>query len=379
VLHKIDFPTACRPYFEWIVTLQRRLLTAMCQDNVENPDAVDETWLLNALGDLNVDQDWFNRFCNWTHEGQTLLERARNVAGFTIEIKIRLLADFENDHTFEVLFDPEAKDAHDLVGLVPLRALDPHASEIVHRFFESFYDPALYRSYKILIEGNPTDFDRKRFVQGFEDANLDVCVCPMCDGDLGNTKVDHFFPKAAYPYLSCHPLNLVPICDDCNGPGGKYETPPLSLNATSHQTDDWFHPYLRSASGTYTVRFERQCEGTTPVLISQDERTQTRLDNMSDLLKLDGRWRRALSLKTRIAHNHIRSARKDLGRSLTENELCIKLEEWARSAEDEIGLESFAIIKTAYFHQASQKEPVLFNELWIYNIPDADAVTADDR
>lgn len=300
MLHRINFPATCRPCFEWIVTLQHRLLTALCQDSIENPLAIDEVWLINALGDFTVDQDWFRRFCNWQHEDQTLLERARSIADFPLEIKIRLLADFENDHTFETLFGPEAEGAHDLVGLAPLQALDPQAAEVVRRFFESFYNPALYRGYKISIEGQLTAFDRKKFVQGFANANPDVCVCSMCDGDLGNAKVDHFFPKAAYPYLSCHPLNLVPICDDCNGPGGKHETPPLSSDAISHQTDDWFHPYLRSAHGTYTVSFERQREGTTPILTSEDEQAQARLENMSDLLKLGERWRRALSLRASL-------------------------------------------------------------------------------
>jgi len=379
VLHKINFPATCRPYFEWIATLQRRLLTALCQDSIENPHTVDEAWLISALGDFTVDQDWFGRFCNWKHEGQTLLERARSIAGFSTEIKTRLLADFENDHIFESLFDPQTQDAHDLVGLAPLKVLNPQAAEVVHRFFESFYTPAFYKGYKILIEDELTGFDRKKFVQRFVDANPNVCVCPMCDGYLGNAQVDHFFPKAAYPYLSCHPLNLVPICGDCNGSGGKGGTPPLSLDSSSHQTDDWFHPYLRSAHGTYTVGFERQREGTTPVLTSEDKQAQARLDNMSALLKLGERWRRTLSLKTRIAQRRIWRVRRTLGRSLTEAELCDRLAEWAKSAEDEIGLESFAIIKIAYFQSASQKKPNLFNELWIYNVSNTDVVTASGR
>ena len=201
MLHKINFPANCRPYFKWIVTLQRRLLTALCQDSIENPHTINEAWLISALGDFTVDQDWFGRFCNWKHKDQTLLERARSIADFSSEIKTRLLADFENDHTFESLFDPQAQDAHDLVGLSPLQALDPQVAEVVHRFFESFYDPAFYNGYKILIEGELADFDRKKFVQRFEDANPDVCVCPMCDGYLGNAQVDHFFPKADKDHL----------------------------------------------------------------------------------------------------------------------------------------------------------------------------------
>jgi 5-methylcytosine-specific restriction endonuclease McrA len=124
------------------------------------------------------------------------------------------------------------------------------------------------------------NFNRQEFVDEFEDANPEVRVCSMCDGYLGNAEVDHFYPKAAYPYLSCHPYNLVPVCKDCNGRDGKHDTPPLSRNATGHQTADWFHPYLRSADGTYTISFERQQEGTTPVLTSTDKQTQVRLTNL---------------------------------------------------------------------------------------------------
>lgn len=381
MLHKINFPETCRPLFEWIVELQRQLITRLCQEPVGDVDEIDEDWLFEKVSqNLEVDQEWFGHFCNWTHKKQTFLDRARSIAGFSDEVKARLLADFENDQTFEDLFDPDVHEAHNLAGLTPLKALNPLATEIIHHFFEGFYSTAFYPSYgyKIYINGHLISFDRTEFVQEFSDANPDVCVCPMCDGDLGDAKVDHFYPKATYPYLSCHPMNLVPICDTCNGSGGKGQTPPLSLTATANcrQTDDWFHPYFRSAHGTYTIRFERKKEGTTPVLASEEEQTQTRLDKMSNLLKLNNRWRGALSRKTRIAQKHIQHARKELERPLTEAELCDKLTEWGESAEDEVGYESFALIKAAYFQQAGQKEPLLFDELWIYNNPDLDAVTA---
>jgi hypothetical protein len=377
VLHKINFPETCRPFFEWIVELQRQLITRLCQEPVGDVDEIDEDWLFERVSQhLEVDREWFGRFCNWTHKKQTFLDRAHSISGFSDEIKARLLADFENDQTFEDLFDPDVHDTHNLAGLTPLNALDPLAPEIIHHFFEGFYSTAFYPSYgyKISINGHLTTFNRTEFVQEFSDANPDVCVCPMCDGDLGNPKVDHFYPKAIYPYLSCHPMNLVPVCDDCNGPGGKHETPPLSLDAIGFQTDDWFHPYLRSAHSTYAICFQQKGEGTTPVLACEDEQTQTRLDNMSSLLKLNNRWRGALSLKTRIAQRHIKRARKKLGRSLTEAELCDKLTEWGESAEDEIGFESFALIKAAYFQKAAQRDPLLFDELWIYNNPDAEVV-----
>ena len=57
---------------------------------------------------------------------------------------------------------------------------------------------------------------------------LAVDVCPYCNreyifviGDIKNRKIrpeiDHFFPKADYPYLSCSLFNFIPSCSICNG------------------------------------------------------------------------------------------------------------------------------------------------------------------
>lgn len=379
MLHQISFPETCRPFFNWIVDLQRQLVTTLCQEPVDDVNEIDEDWLFERVSkNLEVDQEWFGHFCNWRRkrEEPSLLECTRSIAGFPAEIRGRLLADFENDHTFESLFDPEAQNPSDLVGLSPLQRIYPEITKIVHRFFESFYDPALYRGYSIPNEGHFANFGRGKFVHDFSAANPDVCVCPMCDGDLGTAKVDHFYPKSVYPYLSCHPHNLIPICEGCNGTSGKFEKQPLSSSDTGHQTDDWFHPYLRSAARTFSITFEQLEDGLIPVLTSDDDETKTRLKNLTELLNLSGRWRTALSFKMRIAQNHVRRVRNDLGRPLTESELCDKLIEWAISAEDEIGLESFALVKAEYFWRASEKDPILFDELWIYNALDLDAVTA---
>jgi len=69
-----------------------------------------------------------------------------------------------------------------------------------------------------------------------------------------------------------------------------------------------------------------------------------------------------------------------LGRPLTEDELCSKLLEWGKDSQEyEIGFIPFAIIKADCFQQASQQEPVLFDDLWVYNNSNADVMTADGR
>ena len=42
-------------------------------------------------------------------------------------------------------------------------------------------------------------------------------VCPICGIGPANT-IDHFVPEGDYPEYCIHPRNLIPLCNDCNGP-----------------------------------------------------------------------------------------------------------------------------------------------------------------
>jgi len=42
-------------------------------------------------------------------------------------------------------------------------------------------------------------------------------ICPLCGIGPANT-IDHFVPEGDYPEYCIHPRNLVPLCNDCNGP-----------------------------------------------------------------------------------------------------------------------------------------------------------------
>ena len=83
--------------------------------------------------------------------------------------------------------------------------------------------------------------------------------CPICGG--GKVKnLDHFLPKSKYPLLCVSPINLIPICRDCNMEKGAevsedyYEIP--------------FHPYLEAmtekwvecvlkfySDGTFSIKY----------------------------------------------------------------------------------------------------------------------------
>jgi hypothetical protein len=59
--------------------------------------------------------------------------------------------------------------------------------------------------------------------------------CPLCGHRIATT-IDHYLPKAYYPFLSITPLNLVPSCKDCNtGKLFSYPTRP---------EDETLHPYF---------------------------------------------------------------------------------------------------------------------------------------
>ncbi|MGE7983696.1 HNH endonuclease [Solibacillus sp. NPDC093137] len=58
-------------------------------------------------------------------------------------------------------------------------------------------------------------------------------ICPTCLL-RGIDQVDHFLPKSKYPLYSVSPLNLVPICEKCNG----------VKSAKDANTFTFIHPYF---------------------------------------------------------------------------------------------------------------------------------------
>ena len=91
--------------------------------------------------------------------------------------------------------------------------------------------------YENFAKRDPTDKSKKSFRPGESRKNwgayafllkLDLSVCPYCNRAFINTiymgkskgrsraDLDHFLPKALYPYFSMSIYNLVPSCNTCN-------------------------------------------------------------------------------------------------------------------------------------------------------------------
>lgn len=372
MLHEINLPD-CEQELRWIVDLQRRLLSAVCDPNTSATD-VTVDWVKNRLEGMHLNDRWLTSFCKRQDRinGSKLqiIEHLQAIADFPAQQKQQLLGAFENDHRFLDQFGGNT--AQQLQGIQALVAQLPAAEISVRGLLETFYDPIFYKGagYPI-VRGNGQSeerFHKDIFLEGYARANEKLCVCPYCDGDPGATpQVDHFYPKSKYPQLSCHPLNLVPVCDSCNSTTNKGTKVPLDLHASDPMAD-WFHPYLRSVGDCYSVEFVTDAAGRTEaVLRGSDAQAQRRLDNWRELVGLRGQWQHGLRRKTRAAQTKLRGYKRlNTGRQPTEEDICQKLREWAENTADLIGIEPFAILEHHYYRAAAAQEPALFDELWVY-------------
>ncbi|MBI5847936.1 MAG: hypothetical protein HZB31_08310 [Nitrospirae bacterium] len=231
MLYELHLPDSAR-YLDWVVALQHCLLEGLCQ-HATQPAHVDEAWVEQCTRALNPDPDWLRRFCGWSRESKSLLELMRRIAGFPPAAKDAVIVALDNDLKVHQAFNAPI---HNLIGVTNL---DHAHAETIKEFCERFYDPGFDRGYQVPDGNQYIELRRTKYVDEFKNKNEHVQVCPFCDGYPTGIELDHFYPKRQYPYLSCHQLNLVPICHDCNKPGAKHQTPPLTT-LTLDQTQDWF-------------------------------------------------------------------------------------------------------------------------------------------
>ncbi len=364
----------------WVVRLQRQLLEAICDVSVCGTH-VTEPWVITQLPQL--DHQWVTGLCQSYKSKQkprmTLLAYMEAMADYPPAVKTELLEAFKHD--LQVLEDLER-------GVRPGRTMrgiqaigNKQQQKEIRAFFELFYEPNFDKGkgYPTTTIGNqPVNFDRSHFVEQFKDENTFTAVCPLCDGQRGIAQVDHFYPKSRYPFLSCHPLNLIPICKDCNMAPCKGEKPPIAHRAQTNQMEEWFHPVLEPLadwtdsathpnSSQFRIEFKRKNGPTAPVPASDDRRTTKRLENLDKLIRINSRWHDELKNQYMAAIRIIQSYRRERKQGMTEQELVRRLELWAEEAKSKIGIEIHCILKHFYFKEAAQRDTKLFLELWIEN------------
>lgn len=340
----------------------------LCSPDVRSED-ISVEWVKELLS--GIDGKWVVQFCNTrpqnTYRKASLLEYLRAAAEFNSEDKAKLLLAWNSTRHFEEGYQAVSPNSGVFANQVALRALQTTTWRTVRVLFEAFYDPLFYdaRGYSLPTETEPTGlkFRKADFLRLFRDANQEVAVCPMCDGTLGDAEVDHFLPKSQFPLLAVHPMNLVPICQTCNGSRRKSQRVPLREGETDPAME-WFHPYLRPANNQYEIEFQRVGNQTNVVLRGVDPTAQKRIDNLSALLGLGERWSEELGNRVQATIRKIRQLmRKRRKEYISEEELKDWLDDWA--AMTATGRDAFGILNKSYLHAAAKGNRDLFDELII--------------
>ncbi|MBE2241054.1 MAG: hypothetical protein IAE81_24930 [Caldilineaceae bacterium] len=373
MLHTIRLPAGA-DHLRWVVGLQLALLKGTCQPGTTGAD-IDLAWITRQFPGATVSEKWLERLAKRKDDvaksKRTVLELLQVIADFPDDVKLRLENDFDSAHQFLDSF--ESGVFRRLPGVSQLEADGLYAAALAIRgFLESFYAPGFYddHGYEIPALNKPaTSFHRKGYLVEYLAKNQNVQVCPYCDGSLGSPELDHFYPKAEFPQLACHPLNLIPSCHECNSRENKGSKIPLDKDAADPAAA-WFHPFLRSASGAFEIQFERTGNETHAILHSDNPQTQQRLDRLTELVGLRRRWRTALSLKIRATQNKIRKHNSMSGQPESEEALCNKLSEWADNCACEFGLEGFALLEHAFLCSAARRDVATYDELRIYAMGD---------
>lgn len=247
MLHPINPPSCVNELLE-IVALQQKMLefananssyTDMAFRSVVPSEFVD--WLINLKSGSGKGATIANRFI------QELTSYIKIPPAEKEQILMEFIRDQEyyahlNDSTFSFSLLPSKSDAHE------------KAKKCLCEFYE-----LLGEGYPATLVGQPAGsnpFTKAKVVDGYILTNPDIeYVCPCCDNAFTDEKrtineqgftLEHYFPKALYPSICMHPLNLIPMCLSCNSRKG--DTDPLNpstipLIQVSYQ--EAFHPVAR--------------------------------------------------------------------------------------------------------------------------------------
>lgn len=358
MLHRIE-PPACRPALEWIVKLQTDLVTALCDDQI-TPDQVTVAWAQALLS--NTDSGWINRYCGWYRKKEqvqhSMLTRMQALARLPTQDRQQCLAHFTCNLQFQAAFDPSAQPA----AIKPCKSgLSQRAAVAYRDFLEAFYWLVLENGVPVGGDGSPgPDFKRSDVTKSAQDANPKLRVCPLCDGGKDGSELDHWLPKEAFPELSCHPYNLVEICAACNGRENKGTKSVLDADAVE-PFSEWFHPYLRSAQGTFFITINKGMVA----LEALDSANCLRIENLDRLVNLSSRWTNEYRTQFKRVQAKIRG-RIDRRQQISTETLEELLLEWREDARAEVGLKANALIEDRLLSIASDTASHVFEELCIY-------------
>lgn len=233
------------------------------------------TWLANSyVGDgrgmvfMNTDARRFFTQLNTPDAIKTLVNKS------PADIRT-YISDMERDYPVLVT-DRNAKDANPQAPVSRLY-------ECIEKAFSNYgYDSSLF----------PKD--------GIQE-DLGLTACPYCNRNfikiikVTNRKrveesgpkgqLDHFFPRALYPYLAICKYNLVPCCPTCNGSSGKHDKDTRAkkvVNPYELQNADGLR-FKMNVAGGEILNLEHCAQG---ISISVDTSLNPNMDNNEEIFHL---------------------------------------------------------------------------------------------
>ena len=241
-------------------------------------------------------------------------------------------------------------------------ALDDTTRNVLKVLMVAFYEDLLYDGFPGEVHGVPQKFSRDSVLQRFWSANSGLNVCPACDGQRPDSigmknyaDVDHYLPKSSYSFLSIHPVNLVPVCRECNS-SFKLVRDPVD-KANDAPLVNIFVPYLRAALGSVTVKTSRSNDGALQFeVIDNDGSRSRRVKNLVRTYRLEERWpSRESQIKGSIVEE-LQTARRRLAR-YGENpdavQLRLEIDDMLESKITRIGRNHNYILHASYLSFAS--------------------------
>ena len=284
-LHPIKLPSEARD-LRRVVALQRVLLKSLSCLPLSSYQ-IDEAWLRGIWPSQSV--DWIHKFCRV--EKFTVLEPIRIIALAPISFRQSLYIEFCRQNRVAKRFSSGG----DFRTLSSLDQATPGLVDAVERLFKRFY---MFLGHKSNCNwfgyefGNGRSVCKESYKTSFRVANeAFMSVCPYCDGSNNSPELDHYFALSLLPLLACSPKNLVPVCHHCNDvTHAKGNRPAMTIGA-GRPTEDWLHPFFRSASLDVKIELRGDPKMSIPILHSPDPAELRRLGNHANLIKtLSNRW-----------------------------------------------------------------------------------------
>jgi hypothetical protein len=363
MLHKLQMP-AYRPQLEAILDFQYRLLFFACTA----PALPLNTAILKAaFGDKQG--NWLSERC-WRQRKATLFykELAKLIDYVTRNpLEGTAIIDaFSNDRDFyNRLNDPDFEFQYS--------KLSKDAKEVIEPLMISFYERLLRTGFPDYIHlCNRETFTYKILLKDFYAANNDLVVCPGCDGPrpkLNNetllgiemeeegkkrnrnyAEVDHFFPKALYPFFSIHFMNLVPLCPTCNLKA-KQDKDPLNEDVGKGVLNHTFLPFIKPAMPCIEVLISRDVNSLRRVKIKDAQRSSShRVQNLDATFELSDNWEDHLrswigNMMFEIGGLRTRGRRD---RQKIERQIKERLRPLAKAPDDSIGKMTHLLIERVY-------------------------------